>query len=82
MRDFTILTLSNVISDLSALKFKEFDIVNCSSVRFQTLLKNSLVHQSVIDDLNYYQQNEIYDRFAIIHKEKKKFGSKKVYDIY
>lgn len=82
MRDFTILTLSNSLDDLTKVKFDEFEIVNCSSLQFQTFLKNSFVHQSIIDDLNKYQESEIYDRFAIIHKEKVKFGPKKIYDIY
>lgn len=70
------------MSDLTQIKFDEFEIVNCNSLQFQTYLKNSFVHQSIIDDLNKYQETDLYDRFAIIYKKKEKFGSKKIYDIY
>lgn len=82
MRDFTVLTLSNSISDLTKLKFNEFEIINCNSLKFQSFLQKSSVHQSIVDELNSYQKTETYDRFAIVHKEIKKFGPKKVYDLY
>jgi hypothetical protein len=83
MVDFTVLILSNSSSDLTKLKFKEFNIVNVQSEEFlsfcdETSTRRDEFMKMINDDYKIFQDN----KYVIINKNREKFGAKKVYDVY
>lgn len=83
MRDFSVFIITNSISDLTKLKFPEFDIVNIRSEIFKKFCEKTFTRTEEflpkIDE--EYQYNKI-ERFAIIKKDNKKFGEKKIHNLF
>jgi len=81
MIHFTVLIITNTQSKLSKLKFPDFDIINIKSENFKKFQEKTNLQKTFINtEHSYFIEKE---RFAIVHKDQsKKFGSKKVYDLY
>tara|TARA_R110001583_G_C5624317_1_gene406499 strand:+ start:61 stop:975 length:915 start_codon:yes stop_codon:yes gene_type:complete len=81
MKKFSILILTNSSSDLTLLKFKEFEIVNVKSEFFITFCKETNTNISFEDiiEIDYYKK----PRYAIINKNlKKEFELYKIHDLF
>lgn len=83
MRDFTVLIIANSNSDLSLLKFNEFKIVNVLSEEFEIFCKKTFTRESeFLEKIKNDYQYDKTESYAIIKKENKKFGDRRIYNIY
>ncbi|MCD8436015.1 HEPN domain-containing protein [Tenacibaculum dicentrarchi] len=84
MRKFRVLIITNSKSDLSKLKFPEFDILNTKSDEFKEFLKLTKVPEFSFNlEIYEEQQFDNHERFAIIKKDKTNyFGEMKIDRIY
>lgn len=83
MTDFTVLIISNSNSDLSLLKFKEFDILNVKSEEFLSFCENTFTREDeFLDKIDEEFKYDGIHRFAIVKKSKEKFGERKLHNVF
>jgi hypothetical protein len=83
MRDFSVFIITNSNSDLTKIKFPEFDIVNIRSEIFAKFCERTFTRteEFLLKIDEEYQYDKI-ERFAIIKKDNKKFGERKIHKVF
>lgn len=83
MRDFSVFIITNSNSDLTKIKFPEFDIVNIRSAIFKKFCEKTFTRtEEFLPKIDEEYQYDKIERFAIIKKENKKFGERKIHKVF
>lgn len=83
MNDFKVLIVSNSNSDLTLLKFKEFEILNVQSEEFLSFCENSFTREEeFLDKIEEDFKYDRIERYAIVKKSIEKFGARKIDNIF
>jgi len=83
MNDFTVLVISNSDSDLTLLKFEEFDILNVQSEEFLSFCEGTFTREEeFLDKIDEDFKFDGIQRYAIVRKSKEKFGERKIHNVF